>query len=277
MDGDRLTPLCKTIALVIVALMVTEVYGVGDETSVLAVVDDEDLQVQTLNTELRKSLARQLEENDTIDPAGPDAVKQYSTRGDLHLFLGEFAKAEADYLEMVKLEPDLDASHWRLGIAMFFSDHPKEAAGQFDKYNSFDNVDRENGIWRYLSHYRAFGKDEARRQLLRYEKDDRPPFKEVYRLFDGGMTADEVLRAIPRELPIPSRDSRLFYSHLYIGLNQAVEGKADHAMISLRKATLNSWPRKAGFGPDYMWQVGRLQYLELQKKTREEPVADDQN
>ena len=222
-------------------------------------------QFEKLNQEVIASLARQLKEKETVDPEATNAVDQYSTRGDLLMFLGQFEKAEADYLAMVKLKPDLDTSHWRLGIAMYFADHPKLAAEQFDKYDSFDNVDRENGIWRYFSHYRAFGREEARRQLLRYEKDDRPPFKEVYQLFDGTLTSEGVLKAIPENVPASSRESRLFYSHLYIGLNQAVEGRTDEAKISLRTATLNSWPRSAGFGPNYMWHVGRLQYLELQK------------
>ena len=229
------------------------------------VPDVQELQVEKLNGELTESLTERLKEKEAVDPNAADAVSQYSERGDLLMFLGEFEKAEADYLKMVELNPELDASHWRLGIAMFFANHPKQAAGQFDKYNSFDNVDRENGIWRYLSHYRAFGKDEARQQLLRYERDDRPPFKELYRLFDGSLTAEEILKAIPDDLPDASRESRLFYSHLYIGMNLVVEGKMDDAKISLRTATLNSWPRKAGFGPDYMWHVGRLQCLELQK------------
>ena len=243
----------------------TQSFGFVDEAAVSSVSNDQELQVEVLNAELIESLTKQLKEKMLIDPAAASAVSQYSERGDLLMFLGEYEKAEAEYLNMVKLKPELDASHWRLGIAMFFANHPRQAAEQFDKYNSFDNVDRENGIWRYLSHYLAYGKDEARRQLLRYEKDDRPPFKEVYRLFDGSLTAEEVLQAIPDDLPEASRESRSFYSHLYIGMNQVVEGRTDDAKISLRMATLNSWPRKAGFGPDYMWHVGRLQYLELQK------------
>jgi len=239
--------------------------GFAEEAAAQTISDDQELQVEELHSEIIESLTKQLNEKVEVDPVAAKAVSQYSERGDLLMFLGEYEKAEADYLKMVKLEPELDASHWRLGIAMFFANHPKQAAEQFDKYNSFDNVDRENGIWRYLSHYRAFGKDEAGRQLLRYEKDDRPPFKEVYRLFEGSLKPDEVLKAIPDDLPEASRESRVFYSHLYIGMNQVVEGRPDDARISLRKATLNSWPRKAGFGPDYMWHVGRLQYLELQK------------
>ena len=239
----------------------------SDEKTKPAEQTETDIQrFEVLNSELTESLTKQLREAGSIDAAAADAVDRYSARGDLQMFLGEFEKAEADYLQMVKLKPELDASHWRLGIAMFFAKHPKQAAEQFDRYNSFDNIDRENGIWRYLSHYRAFGKEEARRQLLKYEKDDRPPFKEVYRLFDGTLTASDVLQAIPTELREKSRDSRLFYSHLYIGMNEVVEGRVEDAQASLLAATLSTWPRKAGFGPDYMWHVGRLQYVELQNK-----------
>ncbi len=243
----------------------TAMFADESPSSSVAVADEAAEQLKKLNLDVVASLEKQLKEQETVDPEATNAVDQYSARGDLLMFLGQFEKAEADYLAMVKLKPDLDASHWRLGIAMYFADHPKLAAEQFDKYNSFDNVDRENGIWRYFSHYRAFGREEARRQLLRYEKDDRPPFREVYQLFDGTLTSEDVLKAIPENIPASSRASRLFYSHLYIGLNQAVEGKTAEAKISLRTATLNSWPRSAGFGPGYMWHVGRLQYLELQK------------
>ena len=253
------------VAISIAACSVTQAYGFTDEAAKPVITDDKELQVEKLNTDLIESLTKQLRQKESIDPLAAGAVNEYSARGDVLMFLGEFEKAEADYLTMVKMKPDLDASHWRLGIAMFFANHPKQAAAQFDKYNSFDNVDRENGIWRYLSHYRAFGKDEARRQLLRYEKDDRPPFKEVYRLFDGSLTAEEVLKAIPDDPATASRDSRLFYSHLYIGMNQVVEGNTDDAKLSLRTATLNPWPRKAGYGPEFMWHIGRLQFLELRK------------
>ena len=243
----------------------TQADGFFDEATVASGSADQELKLEVLNSELIQSLTKELNAKEVINPDAADAVNLYSARGDLLIFLGEFEKAESDYQEMVKLKPELDASHWRLGIAMFFANHPEQAAKQFDKYNTFDNVDRENGIWRYLSHYRAFGKEEARRQLLRYEKDDRPPFKEVYRLFDGSLSSEEVLKTGGEDLPDAERESRLFYSHLYIGLNQFVEGKPQAAEASLRTATLNSWPRKSGYGPHYMWHVGRLQYLELRK------------
>lgn len=228
-----------------------------------ALAEEQDKTIALLNKDLQDSLSRQLDSIPKIHPEDPNAVDAYSRRGDLLMFLGRFDAAEADYKQMVTLNPDLDSSHWRLGIAMYFAGHPEQAAEQFDKYHSFDNVDRENGIWRYLSHRAAFGKEMARKQLLKYEKDDRPPFREVYRLFDGSLSPAEVLSAIPANLEESPRDSRLFYSHLYIGLNSAAEGQSDKAIHSLRLATLNNWPRKAGYGPNYMWHIGRLKYLEL--------------
>ena len=222
-----------------------------------------DAEIMAMNKELTSELGGQLKALPAIVDTDADAVGKYSRRGDLHMFLGKFAEAETDYKKMSELKPDLDASHWRLGIAMYLAGHPEDAAAQFDKYHSFDNVDRENGIWRYLSHRAAFGKEKAREQLLKYEKDDRPPFREVYQLFEGTLTGDQVLQSISPELPDSSRQSRLFYAQLYVGLNDAVEDKPEAAIKALREAVKNEWPREAGFGPDYMWHVGRLQYLRL--------------
>ena len=216
-----------------------------------------------LNNALTTSLETQLKNLPAIKSDDPESVNAYSTRGDLQMFLGKFAEAEADYKMMSVVKPEVDQSHWRLGIAMYLAGHPEDAAAQFDKYHSFDNVDRENGIWRYLSHRAAFGKEKAREQLLKYEKDDRPPFREVYQLFEGTLTEDQVLQSISPELPESSRQSRLFYAQLYVGLNDAVEDQPEAAIKALREAVKNEWPREAGFGPDYMWHVGRLQYLRL--------------
>jgi lipoprotein NlpI len=241
---------------------------VGDAKDVKA-AEAADAEIQAMNKELTAELEGQLKALPAIVDTDADPVGKYSRRGDLHMFLGKFAEAEADYKKMSELKPDLDASHWRLGIAMYLVGHPEDAAAQFDRYHSFDNVDRENGIWRYLSHRAAFGKEKAREQLLKYEKDDRPPFREVYQLFEGTMTADQVLQSISPDLPESSRQSRLFYAQLYVGLNEAAEDKPGAALKALREAVKNEWPREAGFGPNYMWHVGRLQYLRIKTPDRE--------
>ncbi|REJ70986.1 MAG: hypothetical protein DWQ34_18420 [Planctomycetota bacterium] len=189
----------------------------------------------------------------------PNNVDLYSRRGDLHFFLAQYDEAVADYDRMVELEPKLDSSHWRRGIAYFYAGDYEQAAGQFERYHSFDNVDRENGIWRYLSQFEAYGKEKAREGLLKYEKDDREPFPDVYRLFAGTITADEILQRIAdADISDQEREKRLFYAELYIGLELAVSDEPTEARRHLARAAENTWPEPAGYGPRYMWHVARL-------------------
>ncbi|MDX1966992.1 MAG: hypothetical protein SFV23_07470 [Planctomycetaceae bacterium] len=189
----------------------------------------------------------------------PKSLRHFSQRGDAYFFLGKFREAVSDYDQMVVLNPAEDAGHWRRGIAYFYAKRYADAAGQFERYHSFDNVDRENGIWRYLSQVKAYGRDKAREGLLKYEKDDREPFPAVYELFAGRTTPEAILQGIAAaEVSAEEREKRLFYAHLYIGLNEAIEERPDTALRHLRKAAANSWGPTAGYGPRYMWQVARL-------------------
>ncbi|MEO2031903.1 MAG: BTAD domain-containing putative transcriptional regulator [Planctomycetaceae bacterium] len=234
----------------------------------VAFAEDPDYQ-HPLSAEEREALDQRFRK--VVDSTQPpenlkgDAVAVHSRRGDALLFLGEYARAVTEYRSMVTLQPKLDASHWRLGIALYFADQPEAAAEQFDKYHSFDDVDRENGIWRFLCHHRAYGAERAAKELLRYDKDDRQPFPIVYRLFDGSITPKEALEEIPQSLPAAERDKRLFYTNLYVGLLKTVQDDPVAARAALFDATSRKWPRTAGFGPNYMWHVARLQFDELTK------------
>ena len=187
------------------------------------------------------------------------AVDLHSRRGDAFFFRGKFSEAVADYEKVVELQPDRDTSFWQKGIAYFYAKRYKDAAKQFEIYHSFDNVDRENGIWRYLSQAKALGREKAREGLLKYEKDDREPFPDVYRLFAGEITGDDLLRRINEAKITPEqRQPRLFYAELYVGLNEFVEGRLESSERHLAKAVKNEWGPKASYGPSYMWHVARV-------------------
>jgi lipoprotein NlpI len=199
----------------------------------------------------------------------------YSARGDAYFFLGEFEKSLADYERTVQLDPALGDSHWRRGIARFYAGKHETAAAQFEAYHSFDNVDRENGIWRYLSQHRAHGRKQAREGLLKYEKTDREPFPDVYKLFAGEIEPAAILNRIAEaRITETERASRLFYAHLYIGLNESVEGRDESALENLRRATANDWAPTAGFGPTWMWHVARVHHDVLAAKIAEKTKPD---
>lgn len=215
---------------------------------------------QQLTDSLREAdadLTRQL-----VD-ADENRVGLLSQRGDVRFFLGKFKESTADYETIVELDPARGDSHWRRGIARFYAGQAKQAAQQFEAYHSFDDIDRENGIWRYFSQYRAYGPEKAKQGLLKYRKTDREPFPDVYRLFSGDRTPQQILESInSADISKDEREKRLFYAQLYIGLNHAVEGRDAEAIKHLRESTANSWGPAAGYGPRYMWHVGRV-HLDL--------------
>lgn len=244
----------RLVAIVVALFLVAVKSGLADESK-LAEPPLTVEQQTTLTKAFEKSLveAAKLVEDDSKN------TNAYSRRGDAYFFLGRFDEAVADYDQMAKLDESLANSHWRRGIALFYAGRFKDAAAQFESYHSFDQVDRENGIWRYLSQHKAYGQKKAREGLLKYEKDDREPFPSVYKLFAGTMTPQQILDAIDKaEISKDEREKRLFYAYLYIGLNYAVEGDDAAAQRHLRLSTLNKWGPSVGYGPSYMWQVGRL-------------------
>jgi len=209
--------------------------------------------------EITKRFTAVVAEQSKAIAANPAAVDAYSRRGDAYFFLGRFKQAVADYDKMVQLDAKLDTSHWRRGIAYFYAGDYKKAARQFEVYNTFDMVDRENGIWRFFSQAKAYGVEKARKNLLKYKQTDREPFGDVYQLFAKKITPQQILKNIESaKIGKDERNKRLFYAHLYIGLNEALAGNNKAARRHLHKAVANRWGRTAGFGPNYMWHVGRL-------------------
>ncbi|MCA9075186.1 MAG: hypothetical protein KDA93_09140 [Planctomycetaceae bacterium] len=199
--------------------------------------------------------------------AAPDDVDLLSSRGDAYFFLGQFDASAGDYDRMVQLDESRDASHWRRGIAWFYAGEFEKAAGQFERYHSFDNVDRENGIWRYLCQVKAHGVETAEQGLLKYEKDDREPFGDVYRLFSGDIAPETILTRIKMaDIADGEREKRLFYANLYIGLWHAVHDRPGEAQPFLHNAVNNTWAPTAGYGPHYMWHVGRVHHNLISKE-----------
>ena len=83
---------------------------------------------------------------------------------------------------MIQLNPKLDVSHWRLGIAYFYLKEYDKAARQFKVYHNYDQVDRENGVAVHVS-VQSKWSQYCPQGLLKYEKDDRPPYPWLYDMF----------------------------------------------------------------------------------------------
>lgn len=207
---------------------------------------------------LLTKLGEDLTKADAAVAQSPDSIPALSHRGDVLLFLGRFPEAVADFEKMIALDPAEDAPHWRLGIAYYFAGQFAKSARQFEKYHAYDGHDRENGIWKFLAQARAEGIEKARQGMLQYTQFDREPFPELYEMFAGHRTADDVLAEVQRK-GLSEDHVAVFFANYYGGLNEALLGHREQAITMLRKAVDDPEARQAG----YMWQVARLHWEKL--------------
>ena len=133
---------------------------------------------------------------------------------------GKFEGAKLDYEKMIELNPELEVSHWRLGIAYFYLEEYDKAARQFQIYHNYDAVDRENGIWRFMSQFKSNGLNAAREGLLKYEKDDRPPYPLLYEMFAGRLSPDEVFSKI--KPPIIQRTTERGFFFMLLSMLESI-------------------------------------------------------
>lgn len=201
--------------------------------------------------------------------ADPNDIRALLARGDALFFLGRFDDAIRDYDRMIAVDPELGPTHWQRGLALYYAGRYEDSAKQFERFYERDKADRENGVWRFYAQVKKDGVEAARKALLPYEQPDREPLPAVYRLCAGEATPADVLK--PAEapgLPEAERQKRRFYGDLYVGLDAAiVRNDPKAARPHLERAVKNPWPRGAGYGPDFMWQIARLSLDRLDQKT----------
>ncbi|MBA3313204.1 MAG: tetratricopeptide repeat protein [Planctomycetaceae bacterium] len=207
--------------------------------------------------------------------ANPDDVGALAERGDAKFFLGRYDEAIADYDRMLELRPDLGPKHWQRGLALYFAGRYDESAKQFERYYegaTGDKSDRENGIWRFYAQVKQDGVENARKQLLEYRLPDRDPLPIIYRMCAGEISAFDVLKSVEAaQVPDAEKAKRRFYANLYVGLDAAIVRRdPKSARERLQMAIGNPWPRKAGYGGNFMWHVARLSLADVSNDAKSE-------
>jgi lipoprotein NlpI len=191
---------------------------------------------------------------------GPAASPEvYQRRGCEHFKLAHIEESIADFDKYLQLRPEQERSHWQRGISYYYAGRFADGAKQFEGYQTFDDNDVENAVWRYLCMAREHGVERARDSLLKIKNDPRVPMMVIYRLYAGEAKPDDVLAAANAGKPSDKElNSRLFYAHLYLGLYHEAAGDAAQAREHIEKAV----DHKIGH---HMWDVAHV-HAELMKK-----------
>ena len=154
---------------------------------------------------------------------------------------GRFTASAATFDQLAKVISDEAPQLWQRGIALYYAGRYGDCRRQFESHRTVNPDDVENAAWHFLCVAREQGPDKARAALLPVGPDPRAPMREVYQMFRGAMTAEDVLKAAG------DRPSGRFYAHLYIGLYSEALGRKDLALKHIKEAASDRYAPVGGY------------------------------
>ena len=199
-----------------------------------------------------------IQDCDEVLRQNPENAFAIQLRGGAKFKSGDVKGSIQDFDRVIKLDPRREPSHWQRGISYYYARQYVQGARQFELYQTYDGGDVENVVWRFLCQARTEGVAAARKDILVLESaDPRIPMKEVYGLFQGKLTIEDVLKAAQRGNPDESTLNRqLFYAHLYVGLYCEATEQPKLAVYHLREAERHPISH-------YMWDVAHVHVQQL--------------
>jgi len=167
---------------------------------------------------------------------------------------GRIAAAVKGFDRAALLSPAEAPFMWQRGIAQYYAGQFKECARMFASHRTVNPDDVENAAWHFLCVAKSESLEAARRQMLPVGPDTRVPMREIYQLFQGRMTVQQVIDAARSDVRAQ------FYAHLYSGLYLHATGNRDAAYAEI---TIAAEPRFAAAG-GYMHDVAHVHLMSEQ-------------
>ena len=139
--------------------------------------------------------------------------------------LGRIKESAAAFDKFVDLAPDQAPKLWQRGISLYYAGRYEDGQRQFELHQTINSNDVENAVWHFLCVARRGGIEKARAALLKIENDPRVPMMQIYALYAGKGSAEEIMKAATTGKASPAElNERVFYAHLYLGLYFDVAG-----------------------------------------------------
>src|SRR6185503_17774965 len=108
---------------------------------------------------------------------------------------GRIEESVAGFDRLVKLAPEALPQLWQRGIALYYAGRFKDCRAQFESHRTVNPNDVENAAWHFLCVARGESPEKARAALLPVGPDARVPMLQVYQLFQGKRSPEDVLAA----------------------------------------------------------------------------------
>ena len=140
---------------------------------------------------------------------------------------GRVAESAAGFDRVAKLAPNYAPQLWQRGIALYYAGRYQDCRAQFESHRRVNPADVENAAWHFLCVARAESPAEAKAALLPVGPDSRVPMSQIYRMFKGEMSPEQMLG-----LAGATAEGQ-FYAHLYAGLYFEATGNRERARAEI--------------------------------------------
>lgn len=194
-----------------------------------------------------------IDDDNRLLALAPESAAAFQRRGEDQFRAGHFKESVADFDKVIELNPARGPYHWQRGISLYYAGEFARGAKQFELHKTVNPEDVENAVWDFLCVARLSAIEKAREGLIAIHGDSRVPMMQIYALFSGKGTEQDVMDAANAGKPGEAElKERLFYAHLYLGLFDEASGRADSAKQHIRLAA------EKYAGDDYMGDVARV-------------------
>ena len=167
----------------------------------------------------------------------PNNARIHRLTADIRFIAGNIPGAIESYDKVIELEPESKPYLWQRGLALYYAGNFKEGKSQFESHQTVNSQDVENAVWHLLCAANVDNLEDARKKLIPIERDSRVPMKEIYELFAGRLSPEQVIQGATAET---KNELPLYYAHLYIGLYHEMLGEQDSAAQSIGLAVKKS-------------------------------------
>ena len=182
----------------------------------------------------------------------PASARMFLELGAARFRNGDTAGSVAAFERVAELESHSRAQLWQLGISQYYARDFAGCTALFELHRTVNPQDVENSVWHFLCVAATQGFEAARAGLIPIDRDGRVPMMEVFALFGGSGSAQQVLDAAARAARPGRGSGPTFYAHLYLGLYYEAAGELARSREHIAKAV---GLKQAG---NYMWQVARV-------------------
>jgi lipoprotein NlpI len=169
---------------------------------------------------------------------------------------GRITESVTGFDTVAKLVPEYAPELWQRGIALYYAARYKDCRAQFESHRTVNPNDVENAAWHFLCVARDESPAKAKAALLPVGPDARVPMRQVYQMFRGELTPEDVLKAGG------TRQESQFYANLYVGLYFEAIGNNARARQHIAAAAAPALASAGG----YMHDVARVHLARLPRQ-----------